>query len=319
MKKVLPILWGIMLLIGLEPLMAQGRKKFDCLECHEDVKSGKFVHEAAKKSCVACHKVVPVKNSKLPHTRETKIRVKLLCQGCHDLNVANENLHSPVKKKECTYCHNPHSSPIEYLLKEPQADLCTKCHKKVLPSTYLVRHEPATNECGKCHAVHGSDKESYMKVEIPDLCFGCHNDVEQQVNSEYVHPPAEEDCLDCHNPHSSVNPYLLTAYFPNDIYTYFTPIKFELCWQCHDESDVFGDESGFRTILGKNLHKVHVMRKKGRVCTICHSPHGSNEPKLINEYIPFGENGWAIPLKFTETKKGGKCAPACHESRLYTR
>ncbi len=303
----------------LEPLVAQDGEKFDCLDCHKDIRSGKFVHEAAQKSCIACHKVTPVNNPELPHTKDTLSLNRHLCLSCHDFKISDENMHSPVKKERCTYCHNPHSSPNKFLLREPQADLCSKCHKKVLPSTYLVRHRPATNDCGKCHAVHGSDKESYINVEVPDLCFSCHPDVKRQVNSEYVHPPAEEDCLDCHDPHSSVNPHLLTAYFPDDIYTYFTPIKFELCWQCHDRSEVFGDESGFRTILGKNLHRVHVMRKKGRVCTICHSPHGSNEPRLIKEFVPFGKNGWAIPLRFTETKKGGKCAPACHESRSYTR
>jgi predicted CXXCH cytochrome family protein len=68
----------------------------------------------------------------------------------------------------------------------------------------------------------------------------------------------------------------------------------------------------------RNLHYLHVHNKqKARSCTLCHSLHGSNNPKLIADSVPFGK--WSLPLKFVKTETGGGCAPGCHKPQAYDR
>ena len=57
---------------------------------------------------------------------------------------------------------------------------------------------------------------------INDQCYSCHAD----KRGPYVfnHPPVEENCATCHNPHGSVHAKLLNESAPN------------LCQDCHDWS-----------------------------------------------------------------------------------
>ena len=57
---------------------------------------------------------------------------------------------------------------------------------------------------------------------INDQCYSCHAD----KRGPYVfnHPPVEENCATCHNPHGSVHDKLLNESAPN------------LCQDCHDGS-----------------------------------------------------------------------------------
>ena len=70
---------------------------------------------------------------------------------------------------------------------------------------------------------------------INDQCYSCHAD----KRGPYVfnHPPVEENCATCHNPHGSVHAKLLNESAPN------------LCQDCHDGSrhpgTVYGAAGGF--------------------------------------------------------------------------
>ncbi len=316
------LLIGIFVVLYGVSVTAVKGEELVCSNCHEKLTQGRVVHPALEEGCDACHEVELVEKPKKgepPHTVTPIDDVNDLCSGCHDVPEDLENVHSPIEDEGCTFCHDPHSSGQDFLLRSPPYDLCGQCHRSALPTAYASRHKPVLERCGFCHDVHGSAKDTYLKKSSPDLCLECHTKIQKEIEAENPHPPAEEDCLNCHKPHASLDAYLLNAYFPKDPYAYYTPVRYDLCWQCHDREEIFGEDSGFRTALGKNLHAVHVKQKKGRVCTFCHSPHGSSQSFMLKTQIPFGKHGWVIPLQFRETEKGGTCGPSCHESRSFSR
>ncbi len=320
--------WGGLVLLTLLVWTGRARAQEDedaaCLRCHENVVAGAVRHDALDEGCTSCHEVTmkeeaPKDPRVAPHTTSLTEEEPALCQDCHDVPENPDDAHPPIDDEGCTLCHNPHSAPREHLLRDKPYQLCRQCHAETLPSGYLSLHAPVDSSCASCHDVHGNEKDKYLKATSPDLCLSCHKDIQKAVTSAYPHDPAEEDCLNCHVPHASRDVHLLNAYYPPGPYTVYTPLRYNLCWQCHDPEDVFGEDTGFRTKLGKNLHAVHVKRrKKSRLCTLCHSPHGSNQEHLLQTGIPFGAEGWVIPLKVTSNGKEKRCSAACHESRSYS-
>lgn len=114
--------------------------------------------------------------------------------------------------------------------------------------TWSFHPASETNECKTCH-----DKQlSFRLIAEPDvLCSSCHD----QAEGEFIHAPVEAgDCTDCHNPHGTKNPPLLTL------------AGQELCFQCHDEEDVKSAEA--HEGIGDT------------VCYECHDPHNAD-----NEYF----------------------------------
>jgi predicted CXXCH cytochrome family protein len=168
----------------------------------------------------------------------------------------------------------------------------------------------------------------------PDLCFGCHDreirlasgrtipDLEAQIDAApYRHEPvARGDCGACHLPHGSPYERLLAAAYPMTLYAKYGDSTYTLCFACHDERLV--SETPTTTATGfrdgdRNLHAVHVERRPGRACTLCHEMHVADAPHLMRQSIPYGRRGWMLPIDYTETQAGGTCAAGCHEERSY--
>ena len=97
----------------------------------------------------------------------------------------------------------------------------------------------------------------------------------------FNHPPVEENCATCHNPHGSVHYKLLNESTPN------------LCQDCHDGSrhpgPVYGAAGGFNCAAGDpnpacagktGQHNPSVSsRLVARACLNSHNAiHGSNAP-----------------------------------------
>jgi DmsE family decaheme c-type cytochrome len=120
---------------------------------------------------------------------------------------------------------------------------------------------------------------------INDQCYSCHAD----KRGPYVfnHPPVEENCVTCHNPHGSVHARLLNESAPN------------LCQDCHDGSrhpgTVYGAAGAFNCQPGDTSVTSGVLncppgrvgqpnpavnnRLVTRACNNCHTAiHGSNAP-----------------------------------------
>lgn len=295
-----------------------------CFSCHdEDIMTRSSKHApVADGDCSLCHQ---------PHASDFEGLLVLegneLCLDCH--GDIGEALEYPVEhaaaQDECVSCHRPHSADDRPLLRMAATELCGDCHDDVAAEAAEseVGHPPvAEGDCGSCHEVHGSRNAGLLQKRVPELCFGCHDSVEDEIaQAEYKHGPAEDgECGMCHGVHGSKNPRLLVAYYDPDFYAEYTTDTYAFCFECHDE-EVAEEETTFSGTEFRegdmNLHYLHVHRKKGRTCRVCHSPHASPQEHLLRESTSFGR--WSIPIAFQATPAGGKCEVGCHRPVEYQR
>ena len=294
-----------------------------CGTCHADHVDFKFMHgPVSAGDCTACH---------TPHESNTK---KLLlkegpelCFGCHlDMPdvVKKKHVH-PALAGGCTSCHNPHGGDYPKMLAQEGQELCFLCHPQIAEKVKesAVAHPALLTEkgCASCHSPHASDNEKMLLNPVKDICITCHDGIIPK-NATVLHGPDNDGkCTRCHEPHGSQNDTLLVAKFPTEVYVPYTDTEFALCFSCHKRDMVQYPDTSFATNFRdgeKNLHYRHVNNKqKGRSCKLCHSWHGSTNPKLIADSVPFGK--WNLPLKFVKTETGGGCSPGCHKPQYYDR
>ncbi len=206
--------------------------------------------------------------------------------------------------------------------------LAADCHRPT--AEHLARakivHPPLKERtCAACHVRHSDQAPPrLLKMPMGDLCFGCHKDLGAKIQSSaYLHQPVRNgDCIACHDPHGADFVQLLKRYPMSEmeILNYGDPFR-PLCLKCHDKG-IFDAETstltGFRN-GDRNLHFVHVHRKKGRRCTSCHDVHASSQPAHIRPEVPFGAGKWMLPIQFTLNATGGSCVVGCHRPLGYDR
>jgi mono/diheme cytochrome c family protein len=93
----------------------------------------------------------------------------------------------------------------------------------------------------------------------------------------------------------------------------YLPAKYSACFGCHParkviEEEDFNVETDFRdTVLGKNLHSIHVYRQpQGTNCSACHRADAAT-----------GAPSFLPGIRLAMSEKGGRCAPACHRLKEY--
>src|SRR6266567_387053 len=83
-----------------------------------------------------------------------------LCLDCHTTfkdKLSKSFVHTPLKKGDCTGCHDPHTSSHGKLLAAGGGEICAACHKSVVPAAALSVHKVvAEGSCMKCHDPHAS-------------------------------------------------------------------------------------------------------------------------------------------------------------------
>ncbi len=311
-----------------------------CLSCHHDEGASKFVHgPVAAGACILCHDAhsswEPMLLTEPP---------RQLCLGCH-AEMAPSNgrehryPHQPVEDS-CLICHDAHASDVHYQLHEDSPGLCYTCHEDVrsaLQSRQVV-HGAASEPggCLACHSAHGSDLPAMQRDGQTALCVGCHdgslsttggrsltNMMALLRDNEHHHGPILEGaCTACHEPHAADHTQLLRKAYPPEFYAPFEPKRYELCFECHIPQLVETEQGTGLTRFrdgDRNLHWLHVNRRKGRTCRACHEVHASSNPFHIRDSVPFGSKGWALEIRFLQTDTGGSCTPGCHATQHYDR
>ena len=318
---------------NLPALLTGNSQKETCAKCHSmDIAGNNFGHGPfMSDQCSSCH---------TGHQSDYKSLVveaePYLCFRCHqekedDLELVN--IH-PVFEEGCLDCHSPHSSPTKYMLVTAGNELCFKCHDNIKTevNNAKVVHSPLTNGmCVSCHSPHAGELTSLLISEQPNLCFNCHSeninnkekyiDIYARLSKEYVHKPLlTGPCTDCHLPHISSNTNLLSGAFPKGNYTKPKIENFSMCFKCHDSNKITNKttktDTGFRD-GSKNLHTLHVMKKKSISCQSCHDMHGADHQHIIGNVVYFGK--WEMPINYTVNEVGGTCLPGCHVQYSYDR
>lgn len=183
-----------------------------------------------------------------------------ICLKCHESfkkTIKSRYVHPLVKKRECTGCHLPHTSDHKGLLTADSTQLCSNCHRQVLPEKALSTHQTVIQgNCEACHDAHGSNNRFILSKSGNELCLDCHQergDIMSNLRFKHKSVAQGKGCLNCHNPHASTKAdHLLKTEIPS------------LCNKCH--------ESGKLTF--KRTHMNYPVANSN--CVSCHNPHGSN-------------------------------------------
>jgi len=309
------------------PTMQKGESCVSA-KCHAKRGKAPYVHTPiAQGSCKYCHDVTA-----------SEARFHLiksgsdLCLGCHEDQKAfyiQEVIHSPVKNEDCISCHNPHQSHYKFQLESgpSSARLCFTCHDEEDKMEYKYLHGPVESEdCLACHNPHASNYKNLVHEGPQEfhLCASCHEEIPKKIeNAAFKHGVINEGlCSPCHEFHGSNLTKNWTRRFPDKFYNPYDPKLYGLCFECHEVAQAFYDK--FNTFTNfrngnRNLHHLHVTRKKGRICISCHDVHAANQERLIRSSTPFGTGTFSIRIEFIKTPTGGTCTMSCHVSKGYDR
>lgn len=145
-----------------------------CYQCHRSKITGENVHSAlADMECTPCHQVQPGNHQKDNTLFAVKDKSADLCRQCHDSPADAKSVHPVIEAEGCLGCHAPHTSSLQYLLRNEPPALCFQCHdqKMVLEKEsakgtgfrdgqqnlhYLHAGKANAIPCLTCHDVHAS-------------------------------------------------------------------------------------------------------------------------------------------------------------------
>ena len=247
----------------------------------------------------------------------------------------NESVLVNSRHVECIDCHNPHaarsSNPLEGVKGISQQgssvsqvsgthELCYRCHgdssNKPAQRTNRqfnennVRNEFNTGQASY-HPVAGSGRNGFVPSLIAPL----------NTNSRI-------SCLDCHNnndtngpngPHGSIYEPLLERQYVTQDSTSESSSNYALCYKCHDRSSILSNESfprhSFHINGGGGMGGMGGMNNLRTPCNVCHDPHGSQQPKLINfdrNVVSPNSSGRLEHYSNSSGAGSGGCYLSCH-------
>jgi DmsE family decaheme c-type cytochrome len=209
--------------------------------------------DPAADQCGTCHADVVNKFSTNPHSRIAEMHTGkgVTCENCHGNGQAHiESGGDPTKIVQ----------PGKLSSKDLDKT-CLGCHAAAHPNFSRSPHAKADVSCIGCHSVHASVPETkLLKAPQPALCFQCHTDVKPQFNMPFHHKVNEGlvKCTDCHDAHGTFGNNNLKS----------TADQNAVCTKCHTET------------RGPFVFEHAPVKADG--CVACHTPHGSQNARLLN-------------------------------------
>jgi len=204
-----------------------------------------------------------------------------VCAACH-ADVAKNFANNPHSKlalthggqgATCESCHGPGGAHVASggdptkILQLSKASpkvvdaTCLGCHAGTHPNFERSPHAKAGVSCTSCHSVHKSVEDTkLLKVAQPVLCYTCHADVKPSFDMPFHHKVNEGllKCSDCHDVHGTFQANNLKSLADQNM----------ICTKCHTD------------VRGPWVFEHAVV--KGEGCMACHTPHGSQNPRLLN-------------------------------------
>ena len=204
-------------------------------------------------TCALCHAEVAKKFSSNPHSKLALMHdgKGATCESCHGPGKAHVDSGGDITKIR---------QPAKLSAKQVDTT-CLGCHAGAHPNFERSQHAKADVSCVSCHSVHNpGDEGSLLKVSQPKLCFTCHTDVKSAFAQPFHHKVEEGlvKCSDCHDPHGTFGNNNLKA----------TADQNAICTKCHTET------------RGPFVYEHAAVKAEG--CMACHTPHGSQNARLLN-------------------------------------
>jgi DmsE family decaheme c-type cytochrome len=212
---------------------------------------------AGEEQCAACHEDVATGWKKNVHAgKGFEMRSALSCETCHGPGAAH--VESGGDKTLI--------KSFKTMKASEASETCMGCHENGKQAMWHGSvHANRDLSCVTCHSVHNPKSEKFQlkAARVEQTCETCHLQVKAQIQKTSHHPVREGlmTCSDCHNPHGTETPKMLTAHSVN-----------EQCYTCHTEK------------RGPFLWEHPPVKEN---CLTCHTPHGSNHPKLMAAKRPF--------------------------------
>ena len=193
-----------------------------CMRCHQDTLSDshwrRTAHARADIGCVDCHQIHFGGQHGLPKPGPVDTAIGA---GRPIAEPASETKKQPpqpaasrVPARESIFIAQPENRK---LLRGDEATMCGRCHRKATLEFRHNFHHPVPEGrllCSDCHDVHPS-KGMHRKVRPgKDMCVTCHAEMQGPFVFEHDLQVGTDDggCDECHRPHGSNNPALLTTF-----------------------------------------------------------------------------------------------------------
>jgi DmsE family decaheme c-type cytochrome len=178
--------------------------------------------------------------------------------------------------RACESCHGPGAkhaaSAAAADIRNPgkltavQTDrLCLTCHVNQPTQIGRLQSSHARDQvaCTTCHTIHATAPAVLVALKTEDInkqCESCHLNVASQFQKPFHHklPEGAMSCVDCHNPHGSIQPAMMQSFGANE----------PGCLNCH------GDKRGPFTF------EHGPVRFEG--CSTCHAAHGSANARMLD-------------------------------------
>ncbi len=202
------------------------------------------------------------------------------CEACHGGARKHVELHQAVKKlyeegkpeeAEALYTDEAKvgAAKLRYFKELPAAEataVCLKCHEgEQGRSEERFNFRRSTHSrhgvsCLDCHSSHSPKRTEFLLRDTqPNLCFSCHADQKASFSRPFHHkvPEGAMKCSDCHNQHGGFQSKQLRSWVGSDV----------TCLKCHADK------------AGPFVFEHAPVKVEG--CQLCHTPHGSNNPRLL--------------------------------------
>jgi len=204
-------------------------------------------------TCATCHEDVAKGFADNPHTKMALMHgnAGITCENCHGPGKAHVEGGGDTSK-----IFNPAKAAAKDVVAK-----CQGCHAGTHPNFERSPHAKANLSCISCHSIHkAGEVDGLLKASQPALCFECHTDVKPQFSMPFHHKVNEGvvQCADCHDVHGTFQANNLKV----------TADQNAVCTKCHAEA------------RGPYVFEHAAVKAEG--CMGCHSPHGSQNARLLN-------------------------------------